>query len=427
MSVPSSLILFCKHRLLRWIRFLLLFYLIISFMTNHRQIDYQVSKLRARLNNWNVILQVLGKRRLTARNSSFTRTPVFITVAENVQKLTQEYQGLISRSNRISSSSFYFNFNAFTDSDCIRQFRFKKRDVLELVSALRFPNQFYSTSRNRYSTSGLLSTCVLLRRLSSAMNWNDMELMFGKHGSHLFEIFWEAVQKALDERGHLLHTSVLPSLFFKNRLQLYADATYAKGGALKTCVGLIDGTLIGISRSGGGYMQQLVAYNGHKKKHALKFQVISAPDGLVLHCYGPMEGRRHDWTLYAKSDVDDLLETSLNYYGKQYCIYGDMGYNSRSFLHIPYDGSHLTAHQTAFNKAMSTIRIPVEWVFKEVKQYFPLMDFPRKLKVNQAPVGSMYLLSILLTNFRTWIYGNPTSAYFLCFPPSINEYINCDQ
>eukprot|EP00171_Calliarthron_tuberculosum_P021776 IDg21776t1 len=42
---------------------------------------------------------------------------------------------------------------------------------------------------------------------------------------------------------------------------------------------------------------------------------------------------------------------------------------------VPYQGSNLAAHQRAFNKAMSAVRITVEWVFKEVKVYFTTMDY----------------------------------------------------
>jgi len=394
-------------------------------MSYHRQKDHQVSKLRDRLDTWQAVFKLISKRRLQGLKSSFTQTTTLIGIAEKLKHLKTEYSRLIGRSNRISTSSFAFNFNSFSDSECLRQFRFRKADIVKLINALGLDDNYWSTSRNRYMTSGLLTTCVILKRLSSPMNWADLEIMFGKHSSQLSEIFWEGVESVMNKRGHLLRETVLSSAFFQSRFDFYAGAIYAKGGALKHCVGLIDGTVIGISRPSGGYMQQLVAYNGHKKKHALKFQVISAPDGLVLHCYGPMEGRRHDWTLYAKSMVDDLLESSLSLNGKQYCIFGDSGYNSRSFLKTPWEGSNLSVSKHAFNKAMSTVRIPVEWVFKDIKQYFPLMDFIRKLKVNQAPVASMYMISILLYNFRTCLYGNPTSGYFTCVPPTLEEYISC--
>lgn len=90
---------------------------------------------------------------------------------------------------------------------------------------------------------------------------------------------------------------------------------------------------------------------------------------------------------------------------------------------MQYDGSNLTAGQRAINKAISSVRITVEWVFEELKQYFNPIDNKRKMKVMQAPVGTLYNLAIHLTNIRTYLYRNPTSSYFACAPPSLDEYI----
>jgi hypothetical protein len=128
---------------------------------------------------------------------------------------------------------------------------------------------------------------------------------------------------------------------------------------------------------------QRVAYNGHKRKHALKFQAVVAPDGLILHAYGPMEGRRHDWTLYIRSGIDAQLRDCLLADGRQYYIYGDSGYCRRSYLQVPFAGSQLTSAEETFNKAMSTCRISVEWIFKEIKLYWTTVDFKRKMRIRE--------------------------------------------
>jgi nuclease HARBI1 len=81
------------------------------------------------------------------------------------------------------------------------------------------------------------------------------------------------------------------------RASRYADAVQEckKGDiyALPGCTGFIDGTVIGITRHGDNVLQRS-AYNDHKRKHALKFQALVAPDGIILHAAGPLEGRRRD-------------------------------------------------------------------------------------------------------------------------------------
>ena len=193
-------------------------------------------------------------------------------------------------------------------------------------------------------------------------------------------------------RGHLLR-GIKSQPFMTEQAAIYADSILQKGGALGNCVGFLDGTVIGIAR-----------------KHALKFQSLTTPDGLILDAFGPLEGRRHDWTLYIHSDAEDLLPIVLEVIdGMKYCIFADSGYNERWFLRTPSQGSNLTASQRAFIKAVSSVRVTVEWVFKEIKIYWPVIDFKRKLRVLEGPIGSMYLGAMLLQNFRSCVYPNTIS------------------
>jgi nuclease HARBI1 len=182
--------------------------------------------------------------------------------------------------------------------------------------------------------------------------------IFGKHQSQLSEIFWEGLEHFVKHRGKLI-TGDISSALIDIRASEYANAVFEKVGALPNCVGFIDGTVIGISRP-GDLEEQRVLYNGHKRKHALKFQAVTSPDGLILHAHGPMEGRRHDWTLFLQSGLDNQLAEKLRIGGTQYCLYKDSGYSQREYLEIPYQGSALSAHQRAFNKQMPAARITVE-------------------------------------------------------------------
>ena len=61
--------------------------------------------------------------------------------------------------------------------------------------------------------------------------------------------------------------------------------SYSKGAALHNCFGFIDGTVRPISRP---MSNQRVVYNGHKRVHALKFQAVTLPNGLIANIYGPV-------------------------------------------------------------------------------------------------------------------------------------------
>ena len=58
-----------------------------------------------------------------------------------------------------------------------------------------------------------------------------------------------------------------------------------KGAALENCFGFVDGTVRPIARPDE---HQRIMYNGHKRVHALKFQSLALPNGLIGNLYGPV-------------------------------------------------------------------------------------------------------------------------------------------
>lgn len=88
-------------------------------------------------------------------------------------------------------------------------------------------------------------------------------------------------------------------------------------------------------------------FNGHKRAHALTFQAVITPDGIIMHIYGPVENRRYDWTLYVRSEFDKQLESALIVEDKQHCIYRDCGYNEKDFVPVPFQESEVSDDQHA--------------------------------------------------------------------------------
>ena len=172
------------------------------------------------------------------------------------------------------------------------------------------------------------------------------------------EIFWEALEHMLEARLDLMRGPISPQ-FMNQNAERYAKGVHDKCQALTNCVGFIDGTVLGIARQ-KGYTMQRIAYKGHKRNHALKFQAVNSPDGLIMNGRDPIEGRRHDWTLYTRSGLETHLPEVLDVEGERYCIFGDSGYIRRWFTEISFQGSNLSVQQVAFNKAMSSGRITVE-------------------------------------------------------------------
>ena len=71
-------------------------------------------------------------------------------------------------------------------------------------------------------------------------------------------------------------------------LQRNADAVANKGTPLQNYFGFIDGTVRRIARPD---TNQRILYNRHKRGHAIKFQSVTLPNGIIGHLYGPTDKR----------------------------------------------------------------------------------------------------------------------------------------
>ena len=71
------------------------------------------------------------------------------------------------------------------------------------------------------------------------------------------------------------------------------------------------------------------------------------------------------------------------------------------FWRLPIKEAFFQHLKRAFNKAMSSAWITVECAVKEGELYFTAMDFKRKLRLGQSPVGLLYLCVILLSTLET--------------------------
>ena len=88
---------------------------------------------------------------------------------------------------------------------------------------------------------------------------------------------------------------------------------------LDNCWGFVDGTVRRISMPGH---DQRIMYNGHKRVHAIKFQSVAAPNGLVANLYGPVERRRHDSGMLADSGLLTNLQVySFSPTGRVLCLW----------------------------------------------------------------------------------------------------------
>ena len=136
-------------------------------------------------------------------------------------------------------------------------------------------------------------------------------------------------------------------------------------------------------------------------------------------------GKEHDSGLLADSGLLPVLEQhAVSPAGHPMCLYGDPAYPLRVHLQAPFRNVNLTPQMMAFNTCMSEVRVSsrVEWMFGNIANYFKFMDFKTNKKIGLSSVAKLYIVSALLRNALTCLYGNQTSTFFKLDPPHIQDY-----
>ena len=336
-------------------------------------------------------------------------------------------------------------------AECKADFRVEKADIPFLIDALRMPPVFVCGNGTVCdATEGL---CILLKRFAYPCRYSDMIPIFGRSVPELSIISNEITDWLYTNHGHRI-TRWNHDILSPVRLDVYATAICNKGAALENCFGFIDGTVRPISRP---IINQRTVYNGHKRVHALKFQSVALPNGLIGHLFGAVgkqnscyyyfqvfcpvfkrfdfyfhkilllysEGRMHDARMLAVSNLYDELENfAFSPTGTEMCLYGDPAYPLRVHLQAPFRVGILTRDMKIFNDSMSTVRVSVEWLFADIINYFKFMDFKKDLKIGLSQVGKMYIVCALLRNALTCLYSNSTAEYFDLVPPTLDDYFS---
>ncbi|XP_078365964.1 uncharacterized protein LOC144650181 [Oculina patagonica] len=310
-----------------------------------------------------------------------------------------------------------FHLDAMDETECFHEFRVRKMDIPRLADALGLPEGLSCHQRTR--ADQIEGLCMVLRRFAYPCRLSDMIHRFGRAVPEICMIA-NCFEKWIYDNHHTKLTEWNHQLLNSDNLQVYADAVAGRGAALSNCFGFVDGTVRPICRPGEN---QKMVYNGHKRVHALKFQSVTLPNGLVAHLYGPVEGKKHDAAMLKDSHLlEEMERDAFSPTGEAMCVYGDPAYPLRIHLQQPFRQVPLTAPMEQFNKSMSSVRSSVEWIFGDIIGSFKFLDFKKNLKIGLSAVGQQYVVGTLLRNALTCLYGNTTATFFNLETPSLEEY-----
>ena len=107
----------------------------------------------------------------------------------------------------------------------------------------------------------------------------------------------------------------------------------------------------------------------------------------------------------------------------QVCIFGDKGYRTNHpCLQTPIGGALRTPQEKTFDKIMSRIRVPIEWTFGRIKDTFAGYDYKKKNRLWGTECTNDWLVSTLLINAHSCLYGNEVHMKYGIPPPQLDDY-----
>jgi hypothetical protein len=126
----------------------------------------------------------------------------------------------------------------------------------------------------------------------------------------------------------------------------------AKGAPLKNVGMHVDGTKQEVNVPGRSRCNivpenfQEALYSGHKRQHCFNYQGAVTPDGVLIHLFGPYDGRRHDSSMMTASGLIDVLEAAPGL--ENFLVYLDPAYGCRGQFVCGFKGSCLSpvSHET---------------------------------------------------------------------------------
>lgn len=299
------------------------------------------------------------------------------------------------------------------------EFRFTRAQLERIVRALinlGVPPIIITRTRDKCSLFVALS--MMCMKFAWPNRLGSMVRMFGTSMSRMSRI--------IGELRRILFTMFAPALaapcpISLSNLERFAGAVAVKSGS-RNVFGFIDGTVRPIPKP--SYLQAAV-YNGKDRVHAIKYQALVTPDGMLNQLAGPWPGARHDMHMLHQSKLREFVrDLPSRADGTSFTVYADQGYAESPEVETPYfDGAANAIHE-AINQAMASSRIAVEWAFGDIIVLWASLDMKRVQQLlSQRKVAQVYLVAGLLTNFMNCFHPNKGSQYFRVAPPIFEEYV----
>jgi hypothetical protein len=217
---------------------------------------------------------------------------------------------------------------------------------------------------------------------------------------HLFGIDESTVSRTLRRIVPLLQDRfILPERLPKKKIRTLEELKAFLPPDIDLDNILVDGTEQAIPRP-QRKKKRTAHHSGKKKRFTVKTQIATTRKGVIIHVSKPIPGRTHDYKLFKRSLLPQIVP-------KESRLYGDSGYQGirKDFPDlvslIPYKRTRkhkeLTHAEKIHNTKQRRIRVKIEHAFSRLKKYRALADTYRHSLQNYE---STFRFIANVVNFR---------------------------
>ena len=373
------------------------------------------------------------KKLMRIRKKLLILTACVLKIDDNIPiNRRQEIRLGMERLKRKTITDFETSVDAFSES-----FRFQNGNQLrQLINGFQIPQ---TVKIKTYRFSGEEIILISLIRLAWPYRWSDVKLHFpDRSRNELSVAFYWFIDFMIVNWGYLIlnnrqywlpffqssaeHIRMkLASLPNEANRQFYDPANVNTGFSVAL---FIDNTILAMCRPGGGPTTggeqaprlpreiQQAFWTGWKKLHGLKYQTLIMANGMDFSVWGPESVRRNDNFTLHRSQILEQLEELQRDQELKFKVFGDSAYQVDDYI------------VSGGGKGMAAVRETIEWTYKDMKTTWKYCDYRHCLKLRKQPLGKIFLVCILLRNAHVTMNGNQAAEYFVCEPPTFEDWIN---
>ena len=230
------------------------------------------------------------------------------------------------------------DISSHSDSTCYGSFRYTPNQLRRIVRGLRLDQDFLLSNGAKYSGEAILLTSLyyMHRPMTQDQAADFIGITCQPNVSRMVNFFWDHMERW----HHLIANDPEDSLDmwapfvteFKRKLMVF----HVPGRdtiRYRNVIGFVDGKLHRVARCSQrpehsllGLDTQRTVYNGYKKIHALKFQSVVVPNGLIIQLSGAYRGRIADSSALRQSGLNRMLQQLSETAGEHCDVYGDSAY-----------------------------------------------------------------------------------------------------